>query len=539
MSRQGRVLAVCAVVQLAAAAAQADFVRARGRVLFVDEDGNERPFARVQVRLMDSDSDYDEEIARGFTDEDGRYELSGSAGDSPCAGCGKPDPYVKVVLEDPGRIEVHDIMHFTRNAVLTPTREERGGEIDFGTRTFTDEYPEGRAAILYARAQRAYRRFRELSGDSKVPGNGGEVAVEIPVVLSAGTPYTTWDTIHWPGKSTNFDTFDHEFGHRLRHAADGSVAHFNDDLTWYRYARDHTTNQDTNLGFAFNEGWAHYFRHMLHPDFMSGPMPDPPPPGAPEDEVEGLVARKLIALSDSCPSDGFRHMWDALKGNPGAIHSFAEFRKAFLDRKPPCGANSPSPEPTPRPRRTRPPRDLKIDNEALEGMRTEIAQHVDRLDARRAAQRPRATVRIPAAIREQDRAVVQGLSDRRVRAARAGETAAHAAYRRLVTGLPPLTPESIEDGSYERARARARREFITAVAEPRLRETRAIRRSIANEKARTKDEALRSYLSRLDARQARLESDLAEALKARDSGTSRLPLGALPRSFSGVARGEP
>src|SRR6185369_9205652 len=94
---------------------------------------------------------------------------------------------------------------------------------------------------------------------------------EIPVVLSFGSPFTTWDTIHWPGVKKDFGAFYHEFGHRLRHAIDGDVAHFNNDLVWYRYGRHHERDEDTNLGFAFNEGWANYFRDRLQPDFLRVP----------------------------------------------------------------------------------------------------------------------------------------------------------------------------------------------------------------------------------------------------------------------------
>ena len=528
-----RILVLVALMIATPTLVQADFVRARGRVMFIDSDGAKKPFARVQVRLMDSDSDYDEEIARGFTDADGRYVLSGSAGDSPCIGCGKPDPYVKVVLEEPGRVEVHDIMHFTRNAVLTSIREETAGEIDFGTRTFTDEYPEGMAAILYVRAQLAYDRFVALSGDSKVPGNGGEVAIEIPVVLSFGTPYTTWDTIHWPGVKKDFGVFDHEFGHRLRHAADGSVNHFNNDLTLYRYARHHTLDEDSNLGFAFNEAWAHYFRHELQPDFLDSPWN-----GVNKgDEVEGHVASKLIAIADIC--GGFKHMWQALKNNPGEIHSFQEFFDAFIAKKPPCSLNfnintSPAPKRTPRAL----PEPLEPDAKALVILRNDLKKQVDNLDARSASIPARTSARIPSSIRAQDHGVVNRLWQKRLQSSVGADARARATYRRLIMDLRVMTPRSIRDGSYERDARAARSAFITAVAEPRLREAQDIRRDIAAEKSKTTDQALISYLARLDARYARLEEELKRALGARNIQGTKLPLGVLPRSFAGRASSE-
>lgn len=519
-----RILVMIVLIIAGQTFARADFVRAKGRVMFVDSDGVTKPFARVQVRLMDSDSDYDEEIARGFTDADGKYTLEGSAGDSPCVGCGKPDPYVKVVLEDPGRVEVHDILSFTRNAVLTPTHEETAGEINFGTRTFTKAYPEGMAAILYVRAQRAYDRFKALSGDAKVPGNGGEVAVEIPVVLSAGIPYTTWDTIHWPGVMKAFDVFDHEFGHRLRHAADGSVTHFNNDLVWYRYARHHHPDEDTNLGFAFNEGWAHYFRNVMQPDHMNDPWN-----GVNKgDEVEGHVARKLISLSNKC--GGFRHMWKALKNNPGEIHSFQEFYDAFISYKPPCSINIPiNNAPGGQPHHA-PVADSNIVAIQLD----QLKKHIDAIDARSAAGRGQAALRIPSSIRTQDQSVVIRLWQKQLASAEGADMRARVAYRYYVSGLQPATPDSLQDGSYKLDANAARHAFITAVAEPRLHEAQELRRDIAAELMKTRDEALRSYLARLDAKYARLEEELKKALAVRDGKATKLPLGVLPRSFSGA-----
>jgi hypothetical protein len=528
-----RILVIAFLTFAAATLARADFVHTHGTVLFVDEDGVERPFVRVQVRLMDSDSDYDEEIARGFTDHLGRYSLSGSAGDSLCIGCGKPDPYVKVVLEDPGRVEVHDIMHFTRNAVLTPTFEETAGEIDFGTRTFTEEYPEGMAAILYDKAEHAYNAFVALSGDSKVPGNGGEVAIEIPVVLSFGSPYTTWDTIHWPGvKKKDYDAFYHEFGHRLRHATDGDVAHFNNDLVWYRYGRHHERDEDTNLGFAFNEGWANYFRDRLQPDFLEGSWN-----GVNQgDEVEGHVSHKLISLADHCGD--FKPMWLTLKENPGTIHSFPEFYQKFIARQPRCRLDVPiGVSHLPDPKRRKLKNLPRADSSALAALQQQQKMQIDKIDARAAASVVRNFPRIPASIRAADHGVIERLWQKRLQSVQSNDERARTAYRRLVTGLRPMSPGSIRDGSYQRDALAARRAFINTVARQRLHEAQNIRHEVAAEKLKTQDGALLSYLAALDRRYARLEAELKLAL-APTAKNSKLPLGILPRSFSGTARND-
>jgi hypothetical protein len=111
--------------------ARADFVRAKGQVMFIDQTGSVVPFEHVQVRLMDSDWDFDQEIARGFTDHLGRYVLSGNAGDSNCPGCGKPDPYVKVVLEDLGRVEVHNDCYLQGSRLLPSQQQSSGAPLPF------------------------------------------------------------------------------------------------------------------------------------------------------------------------------------------------------------------------------------------------------------------------------------------------------------------------------------------------------------------------------------------------------------------------
>ena len=58
----------------------------------------------------------------------------------------------------------------------------------------------------------------------------------------------------------------HEFGHRIRHAADGDEAHFLGDAIRFQYARHPAADDHANLGFAFNEGWAEYHATLLDPD---------------------------------------------------------------------------------------------------------------------------------------------------------------------------------------------------------------------------------------------------------------------------------
>lgn len=520
------VLLTLLCVNVPAGAVAADSVRAKGRVMFVDSDGKKKPLAFAQVRLMDSDSDYDEEIARGFTDGHGNYDLSGVGGDKNCPGCSAPDPYVKVVLKHPGRLDVHDILHFTRNMPVTPIREETVGKLDFGTTTYPTEYPEGMAAILYAHALKTYGAFKTISGDSKLPGNDGELAIEIPVVINFGTPYTTWDTIHWPGVYMKYGGIDHEFGHRLRHAIDGNVSHFNGDAVLYQYPRSHTFDEDTNLGFAFNEGWANYFRHEMQPNYLAGTWKGK----YKGNEVEGDVAYKLIALS-KC--GGFKAMWGTLKANPGTIHSFPEFKDAFYGLHPECKTRFHSdnlggvPVTGLKPRSNLPgtqPQAVDISGQAE--ARERFAANLDRRASRIRWDR---TKRIPAAIPAPSRPVIERLSNLRIAAAQRRDADARAIYRRIVTTIPPMSEANLHDGSYERTVQAARQEFRDAILEPRQRDVQQLRTEISQERDRADNEPLRGYLRQLDDKYARLERALRVAHD--QPGPVDIPIELLPHSF--------
>jgi hypothetical protein len=161
---------------------------------------------------------------------------------------------------------------------------------------------------------------------------------------------------------------------------------------------------------------------------------------------------------------------------------------------------------------------------------------IDKIDARSAVGAVRTSARIPASIRAEHHGVIERLWQKRLQSVQSADERALTTYRRLVTGLRPMSPESIRDGSYERDARAARRAFIGAVARQRLRDARNIRHNIAAEKLKTRDVALLSYLAALDRKYARLEAELKLALAAPIAKNSKLPLGILPRSFSGSAR---
>ncbi|HEX6971874.1 MAG TPA: hypothetical protein VF234_06625, partial [Limnochordia bacterium] len=117
-------------------------------------------------------------------------------------------------------------------------------------------------------------------------------------------------------------------GHVIRHGFDGDFGHFLGDVATYNYLQNHEPCLHSNGGYAFNEGWAEYWAQ----DFA--PAPDCGRPG--DMETEGNVAAALTDLANNCAADQRKLMVEALRNNPGTIHSFAEFKAALGCPLPPA-----------------------------------------------------------------------------------------------------------------------------------------------------------------------------------------------------------
>lgn len=446
-------------------------VRATGRFTYKNEDGKWVPLARVQVKLMDEDfGPSDQQIAVGVTDKDGRFDLTGKAGDSSCvgAGCKRPDPYVEFVLYEAHRIDIRDPLGNTARS-QSSTRPDTCGKIDFGTQRW------GGAEInpiLYAHGQEAYQRFTDLTGDKRVPGHDGLVEIEYPTVFINNTPYTTWHTIHWNfhGESkTNFPALHHEFGHRIRHAADGDVPHFNWDMTRFVYARNHGSRDITNEGFAFNEGWAKYYR-SIRDDNLSTEWKHPEK----GDNVEGHVAVMLAQLHVEC--GGLAKLWQTLRDTPGKIHSIDEFRTEFLRRNPGCKVAAPA-DPPAKERIGPAPEAAAIEKR----IRGELAGIKTRRLGKRSAIRPHITLA--------GRDALEAFADRQLDRDQALHAATLAAYEKaLATLVMPL--EALGDGRYDKALAAAKQQLAKDVQAATLEHVRATKQDVAAaRKAATGDSA--------------------------------------------------
>ncbi len=524
MSKKAVNVAIVALLTTGAASAHADYsVHAKGRLVY-KQAGQVKPVPRARVKLMDQDSDLDETMASGKTDENGNYDLSGKAEDdfTVCDGCDHPDPYVKFILYEKDRVDIHNIWGFTHFG-LTSTREDKAGVIDFGTFRFeADEelYPK-----LFAYVQRQYAKFTELTGEARVPGYDGKVGVTVPEVIEGGVPWTGVENIHWPGdfaSTSDLDAVFHEFGHRIRHSADGDLGHFLGDSMLFRYARSHSMKDHSNLGFAFNEGWAEYHATLLNPDAKDRLAGWTTRDGG--DETEGNVAKKLFDLSQQC--GGFKNMWAALEagtgksipGGPSAaqtgIHSYAQFETQFKQMFPSCGKTIVDPSklggiPLPKAAAVAP----SPTRTAIATQTANLAKVIDDFGAR--ARQPAKVkwdaariARLPASLQ----APMKRLVDKRTAHLRTHESNLRAQLVAFNQTMKPATTQTANDGSYERSLGAARDALIKATGEPRLRQLAELKQDLARERAATTDRRFQAYADRLIARYAAQESEIRAAL---------------------------
>ena len=170
----------------------------------------------------------------------------------------------------------------------------------------------------------------------------GELRIERQSDVHFTTPYTFYNHVvlatdyatETRDRARREDTLFHEFGHTVRHVADGPEDHWNwDNFRWF-YARSHSGDEIFNTQYAFNEGWADYWAAARLPS-----RPRYASPHAPtfRDWNEHLIANRLLQLSEGS-GVGDRMMVETLQSNPGTIHSLFDFESrlnAHLGRLPP------------------------------------------------------------------------------------------------------------------------------------------------------------------------------------------------------------
>lgn len=321
LSRHVPVLAALLVLGVFPASAVAE--RTVFRAQFTCNDrGAIYPLAGAKVQIRKRGWDIlpkwfdDDVMAETHLDGDGRTEFI-VAGD-------EDDYYLRVSLED-GAVRVEDWYALWAWYADSRTHENDVpvrdyGNLGIGNGTIAPE------CAVFEGARRAYYDYVDTIGAAPVSA-GPPVNVNSPF---GRTPFARHTSVHWPPRYPTgdapggFETSFHEFAHTIRHAFDGSLSHFLEDVVDFKYLQQHhACKRVSSSAFAFNEGWAEYWAR----DF--DPAPDCPGIAENDYRVEGNVAAALLTLERRCPNVDRREMVDVLRRNPGRIHSFDQFRDAL------------------------------------------------------------------------------------------------------------------------------------------------------------------------------------------------------------------
>lgn len=129
----------------------------------------------------------------------------------------------------------------------------------------------------------------------------------------------------------------HEFGHVVRHAGDGDLAHWQFDNFRWAYGRAHPPTTIFNEHFAFNEGWATYWACARHPVSCFGVPAAVSGPNL-MDWNEHRVAQRLLDLANE-PGVGHAMMDVISRTNREAIHRLWDFEVAYCRTVPIPNAN--------------------------------------------------------------------------------------------------------------------------------------------------------------------------------------------------------
>ncbi len=250
LSRLRSLAAIGCPLVLASGAASNDFtVTAIGSFFCYDGSTNTTvPLAGARVLLMDSDCDgstvCDDLMGSGHIEADGSFRVTGHGGDPGDWSWSRPDVYLQVVYNDDQGVRETDELDWDRSTV-TPQHDHDnttdGSTVDFGSWTAGTgvNIGEGTRCGVWLAGRRAFQNYVAMMGENPPAGHWD---IEYWSAIWAGTPWTSDNTTHWPIHYNSFAAT-HEFGHSVRHAADGDRNHFNWDVTRFRYARNHSRSR--------------------------------------------------------------------------------------------------------------------------------------------------------------------------------------------------------------------------------------------------------------------------------------------------------
>ncbi len=295
------------------------------------------PLAGARVQLMDSDCDgstiCDDVMGSSHVQADGHFAVTGRGGDPGDYSWSHPDVYIRVLYNDDQGVRLTDELDDDRWAD-TPEHDHdntTADMVDFGSWATGEGVGIGNASQcgVWLAAHRTYQDYLALMGQAPPPA--GHWDVEYWSGVWAGTPWTNDNTTHWPIHYPS-SAATHEFGHSIRHAADGDRNHFNWDAIRFRYARYHNIcDQNSNripsdthemgLAYGFNEGWAEFWEGRTWGCWAI----------TIDDESEGNNAYALANLA-AYPGVGKPGMVQVLRDHPGQIHSLDEFIQFFAQQ---------------------------------------------------------------------------------------------------------------------------------------------------------------------------------------------------------------
>ena len=215
-------------------------------------DNQYKPLPLVKVELLDGNLVGYSKMADGRTNSTGGFSLAGSILDI----FGKPDPKIKVVYDYSGpygAMLIRNPLELTRDHHTDKKRYSRYVTFNIN---IDDEHC------------RAYYRFYHCglkyyyNTVGRTPPYGTLYITTRAVIAGlTGSPYAEHTKIRVPRSEDpiSCDTAKREFGHTIRHHYDGSYGHFLGDAGRFWYLRSHRCTDETNAGFAYNEGWADYW----------------------------------------------------------------------------------------------------------------------------------------------------------------------------------------------------------------------------------------------------------------------------------------
>jgi len=343
------------------AAALSIDIQATGRILCGGQ-----PLPEFPVELWDSDARgshlFDDMMASGFTEADGRFLLRGYGGDPGS----RPDVYVRAVYgaqiegfasdgtRFASRVDVEDEVGRTRYD-STDVQDEQVGHVSFGD---IDLHSLSGDCNVFREARAVVRDWHGLMF-SPFPSPGGEARILrwTAVDMSVGTPHTMYDIVKLPTDAVwRVDLrrlLFHELGHMIWFSLHSSHTHWVADMGAFVYGRHHNLSyhardagaacntRECAEGFAMSEGFAYFWEgRSVSPVAVSRTYTALVPPADPaqEWEYEGNVRNRLRFLA-GCLGDGGHGYAKLVRTGMRpiplfSIHSLPEFENYALGDHP-------------------------------------------------------------------------------------------------------------------------------------------------------------------------------------------------------------